>query len=66
MKGRKADRRSRSYWTAFADRMCRRLAVAVAALLALAVAAQAALHDDGLRPVLSRTERLEGVPYGDG
>ncbi|OUM96805.1 MAG: hypothetical protein A9Z00_04295 [Thermobacillus sp. ZCTH02-B1] len=66
MDGRNADRRSRSYWTAVADRMCRRLAVAVAALLALVIAAQVALHADGLRPVLSRTERLEGVPLGDG
>ena len=66
MDGRNAGRRGRSFWTAVADRICRRLAVAIAVLLALIIAAQAALHADGIRPVLSRTERLEGVPLRDG
>lgn len=65
MDGRNTGRRGRSYWTAVADRICRRLAVIIAVLLALVALAQTALHADGIRPLLSRTERLEGVPYGD-
>jgi hypothetical protein len=42
-----------------------RLAVIIAVLLALVALAQTALHADGVRPYLSRTERLEGVPHGD-
>jgi len=52
-------------WTAAADRICMRLAVIIAVLIALIVAAQTALHMDGIRPFLSKTERLEGVPHGD-
>jgi len=65
MDGRNTGRRSRSFWTAVADRICRRLAVIIAVLLALVALAQTALHADGFGPLLSRTERLEGVPYGD-
>jgi len=57
--------RGRSAWTAVADRICMRLAVIIAALLALVILAQTALHLDGVRPFLSKTERLEGVPHGD-
>jgi hypothetical protein len=57
--------RGRSAWTAVADRICTRLAVVIAVLLALVAAAQTALHMDGIRPFLSKTERLEGVPHGD-
>ena len=66
MDERSTGRRGRSFWTAVADRICKRLAVVIAVLLALAAAAQTALHVDGIRPLLSRTERLEGVPHVDG
>jgi hypothetical protein len=65
MEHRKAGRRGRSAWMAVADRICMRLAVIIAVLFALIAAAQTALHMDGVRPLLSKTERLEGVPHGD-
>jgi len=65
MDRRNAGRRGRTFWTAAADRICMRLAVIIAALLALVILAQTALHLDGVRPFLSKTERLEGVPHGD-
>jgi len=65
MDRRKAGRSGRRVWTAAADRICMRLAVIIAALLALVAAAQTVLHIDGIRPFLSKTERLEGVPRGD-
>lgn len=52
-------------WAAAADAVCRRIAAAAAVLLVLVIAAQAALHADGIRPWLSKAERLEGVPFGD-
>lgn len=52
------------WWTSIIDRACIRLARIAILLLALILAAQAALADDGLRYHLSATERLEGAPYG--
>lgn len=65
MERRNTGRRGRPDWAAAADRICMRLAVIIAVLLALVAAAQTALSVDGLRPFLSKTERLEGVPHGD-
>jgi len=62
---RNKDRRGRGFWADAADRICMRLAVIIAVLLALIAAAQTALSVDGIRPLLSKTERLEGVPHGD-
>ncbi|HUC92366.1 MAG TPA: hypothetical protein VMS09_10090 [Paenibacillus sp.] len=45
-----------------ADAVCTKICLCIAALLAALFVAQAALRFDGVRRILSETERLEGRP----